>query len=152
MASACRRAAAAEGDPVGLRRVHSRRVRWRIKGSVLAMLASLRVAPVPLRAFDPPFAPGGTDRRSAPKEWSFQSPGEWWIDHDRGTSAAAKGYNAREHLAEQCASASGAFLGRQHDRPSVVSRYNARRKQAKPLFALPARQSWRGAEASGEDS
>ena len=30
----------------------------RVKGLVLAMLVSLRVAPVPLRAFDPPSAPG----------------------------------------------------------------------------------------------
>ena len=64
------------------------------------MLASLRVAPVPLRAFDPPFAPGGTDRRSAPRNGPFSLTREWSIDHDRRASAAAKGYTAREHLAE----------------------------------------------------
>ena len=44
-----------------------RRVLGRVKGWVLAMLASLRVAPVPLRAFDPPCAPSDGDGRSAPR-------------------------------------------------------------------------------------
>ena len=43
----------------------------RVKGLVLTMLASLRVAPVPLRAFDPPCAPGEPDRRSAPRNGPF---------------------------------------------------------------------------------
>jgi len=38
------------GPPTG----NCRGVLRRVKGWVLAMLASLRVAPVPLRAFDPP--------------------------------------------------------------------------------------------------
>jgi hypothetical protein len=37
------------------------------------MLASLRVAPVPLCAFDPLCAPGGSGRQVGSEEWSFQS-------------------------------------------------------------------------------
>jgi hypothetical protein len=35
--------------------------------------ASLRVAPVPLRALDPPSAPGSPHHQVGSEEWSFQS-------------------------------------------------------------------------------
>ena len=43
------------------------------------MLASLRVAPVPLRAFDPPCAPGDPGCRSAPRNGPFSLTKEWLI-------------------------------------------------------------------------
>src|SRR3954462_12437360 len=71
-----------------------------MKGWVLAMLASLRVAPVPLRAFGPPCAAGGIDHRSAPRNGPFSLTKECSIDHDDRALAPAKGYKAGEHLAE----------------------------------------------------
>ena len=66
------------GPPAG----NCRRVLRRVKGWVLAMLASLRVAPVPLRAFDAPCAPGGPERRSAPRNGPFSLTKELSIFHD----------------------------------------------------------------------
>jgi hypothetical protein len=51
----------------------------RVKGWVLAMLASLRVAPVPLRAFDLPCAPDDPGCRSAPRNGPFSLTKEWLI-------------------------------------------------------------------------
>src|SRR5258708_10269286 len=66
------------GPPAG----NGRRVLRRIKGWVLAMLASLRVAAVPLRAFDPPCAPGDPECRSAPTNGPFSLTNEWENCHD----------------------------------------------------------------------
>ena len=51
----------------------------RVKGWVLAMLASLRVAPVPLRAFDLPCAPGDPECRSAPRNGPFSLTKEYQL-------------------------------------------------------------------------
>src|SRR3954447_20281129 len=75
------------------------------------MLASLRVAPVPLRAFDPPCAPGEIDHRSAPRNGPFSLTKEWSIDHDRRALAAAKATTLGSIWLRQCPSVSGAFLG-----------------------------------------
>jgi hypothetical protein len=53
------------------------RVLGRVKGVVLAVLAALRVAPVPLRALDPPSALRCPHLRSAPRNGPFCLTKEW---------------------------------------------------------------------------
>src|SRR5260370_24216967 len=65
------------GPPAG----NGRRVLRRIKGWVLAMLASLRVAPVPLRAFEPVCGPRDPECRSAPTNGPFSLTNEWLDGH-----------------------------------------------------------------------
>jgi hypothetical protein len=51
----------------------------RLKGLVLAMLAPLRVAPVPLRALDPPSALGSPNPQVGSEEWSFSLTKECFL-------------------------------------------------------------------------
>lgn len=85
--------------PVG----ECRRVLGRVKGWVLAMLASLRVAAVLLRTFDPPCAPGDGDGRSAPRNGLSVSPRNGRSFRDRILRASRRASPCVEEVAASSA-------------------------------------------------
>jgi hypothetical protein len=74
------------------------------------MLASLRVAPVPRRAFDPPCAPGEIEHRSAPRNGRLIMTTVLW-QRQRATPLGSI-------WLRQCPSVSGAFSG-EATRPAI---------------------------------